>query len=688
MYEFVTEILFAGLCFSVLAAYRALPVFAIVLGLDFAFGRRVPANYRLALWSLVCVRMLLPFTLVSPTSWNAPLDKLAIEAYERLFESKAINDAEPQDVTWNASANIQTTVDTQAIGVDTTYVPTQEDVDWESIIALTLVALWTLVTVAMVLRNVIAYVRFKFLLRRCPEIQDAVLSNCLSEECKSIGIRWRPRLREVSELTTPAVFGLLRSTICFPKGLVATLSENELRWVLRHELAHVRRCDAWLLMVSWFMRSIHWYNPVAWIVESRMKSLVEQSADAKAMFRLSETSHRQYGHLLLQLAESNQRSSLIGGLGLLSFLSRGSMRERVESLTKLHQKQGIWGRSILVALSAVLAAVGFTDASDTIPPSPEPMPVTPFSSPMRNALEPSTPSETAREYDFDIVRAADKLRTLRPNIDAERFIKYYLPCQNPSDSTIEDGKLRAVMTPSMEKTARSMLQALEIGSPCQITIETRIIQADMSATSGVDWVKDRIQTQGMDSAGGADQNISQAPTFAARLSQEQLNELVKKCQAKARTNILSTPKITMFNGQSGTIADEIVHPFLINVKPNAQGDLENIIRMISEGCRIGLQVLKDDNGQIELTCSVNTSSIRDVSIATLPYLSADGKNVSVQVPTVENCFVSTQVRLAKGESLIIASPNVYKEGKEKPSATFYVLTPYQVTDDLSDFDTN
>lgn len=49
-----------------------------------------------------------------------------------------------------------------------------------------------------------------------------------------------------AEIDRPCVAGLLRPQILLPVGLVETLSREELRQVLLHEMEHLRRCDDWL----------------------------------------------------------------------------------------------------------------------------------------------------------------------------------------------------------------------------------------------------------------------------------------------------------------------------------------------------------------------------------------------------------------------------------------------------------
>ena len=83
--------------------------------------------------------------------------------------------------------------------------------------------------------------------------------------------------------------------------------------IMLHELAHVRRRDTainWLLV---FVRAAHWWNPVFWLSAARFSTLREQACDAFVMRRLDQPRPRQYGELLLALAQRQRTNELAVG---------------------------------------------------------------------------------------------------------------------------------------------------------------------------------------------------------------------------------------------------------------------------------------------------------------------------------------------------------------------------------------
>jgi beta-lactamase regulating signal transducer with metallopeptidase domain len=85
-----------------------------------------------------------------------------------------------------------------------------------------------------------------------------------------------------AQVGSPAAWGLRRRRILFPPGIIAQLSDPQLAWVLRHEIAHHQRNDLWigalqrLILIAWF------FNPLAWWLNRRLDHLRECACDETA----------------------------------------------------------------------------------------------------------------------------------------------------------------------------------------------------------------------------------------------------------------------------------------------------------------------------------------------------------------------------------------------------------------------
>ena len=87
-----------------------------------------------------------------------------------------------------------------------------------------------------------------------------IYQDCLSE----MKIRKAIPIYSAAFLTSPVMDGLFLPRVYVPLPLISDCRENELRYILLHELQHYRRRDA---LVNYLMAAagvLYWFNPVVW----------------------------------------------------------------------------------------------------------------------------------------------------------------------------------------------------------------------------------------------------------------------------------------------------------------------------------------------------------------------------------------------------------------------------------------
>jgi len=109
------------------------------------------------------------------------------------------------------------------------------------------------------------------------------------------------RLRACPRMTGPAAWGILRPTILMPPALLSQLDDQQLAWVMGHELAHHRRHDLLfaslqrLLVIAWF------FHPLVWWLSRRLDHLRECACDESAQ-AMTRNQGQSCAHALLNLA--------------------------------------------------------------------------------------------------------------------------------------------------------------------------------------------------------------------------------------------------------------------------------------------------------------------------------------------------------------------------------------------------
>ncbi|MBL9124966.1 MAG: M56 family metallopeptidase, partial [Planctomycetaceae bacterium] len=284
-----------GLRYALLAGLSASLLAAAVLLVNLLLRRWLSAGQLALLWALVLVRLLLPVAPASPLS------------LQNMLRSGASARSNPLQMAVGLQPVAE--VDSPARSAERDWLaspppivaPTARFAASDALWAALPIA-WLALAAGLLLHTLVAQVRFLRRLPRQPRRADPVLDE-LWRECRELaGVRREIPIVVGDDFTQPALCGYVRPKLLLPT-FATELTGAQLRMIMLHELAHVRRGDVasnWLLAV---VRAFHWWNPVFWLASARFQSLREQACDAFAIRRLAATPVREYRELLLALAE-------------------------------------------------------------------------------------------------------------------------------------------------------------------------------------------------------------------------------------------------------------------------------------------------------------------------------------------------------------------------------------------------
>lgn len=223
-----------------------------------------------------------------------------------------------------------------------------------------LVAVWATGCAFLVVR---AGVRLRALNRRLRDRVDvtspAVLD--LVDECREIlGVRRGVRVVETAAVATPSLHGLVRPMLLLPHGFLDTFSLAQLRFVLLHELAHLRRSD---ILVNWLTiaaQALHWFNPLVHLAAARLAEERELACDALALERLAAEERSAYGGTVLEVLDRMRLPSPVPGLVGMTTTQR-QMKRRILMIARFRPQTRY--SVIAAALLAVIAMATLTDAN-------------------------------------------------------------------------------------------------------------------------------------------------------------------------------------------------------------------------------------------------------------------------------------------------------------------------------------
>jgi len=113
----------------------------------------------------------------------------------------------------------------------------------------------------------------------------------------------RPRLLVTSRLRVPLSCGTLRPTIVLPTSLAQSGDRARLRWVLAHELTHLRRHDAWSCLLFGLGQGLYFFWPWFWWLRRQVRLCQEYIADAAVVRMVG--SAEDYAEFLLSMTTAS-----------------------------------------------------------------------------------------------------------------------------------------------------------------------------------------------------------------------------------------------------------------------------------------------------------------------------------------------------------------------------------------------
>ena len=177
----------------------------------------------------------------------------------------------------------------------------------------------------------------------------------------------RVPIRQSAAVSGPCVAGVFRPCLLLPGDWADGLSEAEIRLVLLHEAAHLRRGDpVWNALLEG-LHALHWFNPVVTRILVCLREDREEACDLHAL-STPQVDRLQYGRVLLKCLERPPAAvapvAVCGWLGRTHAAPR-SLTHRVEAIARFCPSRRTWLAGACTVLAVAL--LGLTD-HEPLPP--------------------------------------------------------------------------------------------------------------------------------------------------------------------------------------------------------------------------------------------------------------------------------------------------------------------------------
>ena len=307
---------------SVAAGWLILVVLVLRLAL-----KKAPRWITCLLWAAVAVRLVCPISFQSPVSAYQVAAPAAVQPSGQVEYFQYVH-------AGGDKPSIQLEVDAirpaEAAGSPAAAASGAEEPNHSTVTRYLppYVAIWLAVGAALLLYGLGSTLRLRYRVREAVRLRDNVW------ECDAV--------------TAPFLLGLFRPRVYLPSGM----EEGQMRYVLAHEQAHLRRLDHVWKPLAYVLLAVHWFNPLVWVAYLLFCRDIETACDQRVIRDLDMAEKKAYSTALLQCSQGRRMV-----LACPVAFGEEGVRGRIKAV--LHYKKPAFWVILMALIACVVVAVCF-----------------------------------------------------------------------------------------------------------------------------------------------------------------------------------------------------------------------------------------------------------------------------------------------------------------------------------------
>ncbi|MBQ6933228.1 MAG: hypothetical protein IJN37_02450 [Clostridia bacterium] len=152
-----------------------------------------------------------------------------------------------------------------------------------------------------------------------------------------------------NNIDTPFVLGIIRPKIYLP----SFLGDNEREYIVLHEQMHIKRLDHILKIVGFVAVTVHWFNPLVWLMWKLLVQDIEMACDEAVLAVHSGDINADYSQSLLNFAVK-QNIFIASPLAF----GEGNTKKRIKNILSLkNNKKKVTIFTIIILVVVVLVCI-------------------------------------------------------------------------------------------------------------------------------------------------------------------------------------------------------------------------------------------------------------------------------------------------------------------------------------------
>jgi len=215
-----------------------------------------------------------------------------------------------------------------------------------------LFATWMGGVLVLALRALHEFQRAARMRSGCVPVLDITVRNCYRQLYRQFTIPDPPTLLQFEGDGSPLLLGLRNPAILIPASLIESGTEDEIRMLLAHELAHYRRGDLLWCWIPAMAHLLFYFHPLVWLANREWPLDQEMACDLEAV-EATNAAIGDYGEMLVKIAIQRPSVPHPGLASIRGDESLETLKRRLDAMNDLSIQPSPALRTAGVALAAL-----------------------------------------------------------------------------------------------------------------------------------------------------------------------------------------------------------------------------------------------------------------------------------------------------------------------------------------------
>ena len=253
-------------------------------------NQRYAIKWKYLMWVAIAVRLILPFHI------DIPLPQMVIAVPAEITVPIDINNENEENGAPTMSPIEQKPL--EANHGNAVWAPSQTARTPVKLTLLDMTAyLWLAGCLLFLSAHIFSFLHYKRqLLKKGMAVKDRYILQQVRNISRKLQMKPKIRILRYREAESPMVIGFLKPILVLPD---CDYSEEELFFILKHELIHIKRHDIYFKLLFVMANALHWFNPFIYMMQREAVVDMELSCDEKVIRQTSYAVRKAYTEALL-----------------------------------------------------------------------------------------------------------------------------------------------------------------------------------------------------------------------------------------------------------------------------------------------------------------------------------------------------------------------------------------------------